>query len=186
MNKKYKLTEESIKFRGVKLFRIEALRDFTTVTGTKVKAGDKGGFIQSEDNLSQDGNGWVFENGRVIRGRVMHEGEMHGGEMHGGEMHGVMLGGVMHGGIMLGGVMHGGEVRGGDVVSRNPILIAGARWPVTITDNHILIGCQHHLIAKWQGFSDDEIAKMSEGALDFWKKWKDFIFQAIELSKETK
>lgn len=49
--KKYKLTNETIVHFGFTLYRIEALMDFSDV-----KAGDKGGFVQSENNLSQLGN----------------------------------------------------------------------------------------------------------------------------------
>ena len=53
--KKYKLTDESITTEcGKKLFRIEAVKDFG-----EVKKGDKGGFIQCEQNLSHDGDSWV-------------------------------------------------------------------------------------------------------------------------------
>ena len=51
MENKYKLTEESISYFGKTLYRIEALKDFANV-----KKGDKGGYIEKEDNLSQRGN----------------------------------------------------------------------------------------------------------------------------------
>jgi predicted acyltransferase (DUF342 family) len=59
---KYKFTEESIKVDGVTLFRIEALRN---IPFHGVKAGDKGGFIEKESNLSQKGNAWVSGDARV-------------------------------------------------------------------------------------------------------------------------
>ena len=55
MEKKYKLTDETINVGGKKLCRIEALKDFRDV-----KKGDKGGFIEDEHNLSHDGNSWVY------------------------------------------------------------------------------------------------------------------------------
>ena len=60
MNKKYELTDETIKFNGKILHHIRALRDFGNV-----KAGDIGGFIQNETNLSYDGNCWIYDNARV-------------------------------------------------------------------------------------------------------------------------
>ena len=59
--KKYKLTEESIKFNSKTLYRIESLRDFGTI-----KKGDKGGFIESERNLSHEGHAWVSDNAKVF------------------------------------------------------------------------------------------------------------------------
>ena len=60
MEKKYKLTEETINVGGTALYRIEALRDFGNV-----KKGDKGGFIEDEKNLSQNGDCWVYDNAKV-------------------------------------------------------------------------------------------------------------------------
>ena len=61
MEKKYKLTKENIDFFGRTLYRIEALKDFD-----KVKKGDKGGYVQSEDNLSQEGDCWIYNNAQVF------------------------------------------------------------------------------------------------------------------------
>lgn len=65
-NKKYKLTDETIDIEGKTLYRIEALKDFG-----EIKKGDKGGFIESENNLAHDGDAWVsddawvYDNARV-------------------------------------------------------------------------------------------------------------------------
>lgn len=55
MEKKFRLTNETINFNGVTLYRIEALRDFSDI-----KVGDKGGYIEKEGNLSQCGDAWVY------------------------------------------------------------------------------------------------------------------------------
>ena len=60
MEKKYKLTDEYITIGDKKLYRIEALKDFADV-----KKGDEGGFVESEDNLSQDGNCWIYDDAKV-------------------------------------------------------------------------------------------------------------------------
>ena len=49
--KKYELTEETKVIDGKTLFRIRALRSFGDI-----KAGDLGGFIENERNLSHEGN----------------------------------------------------------------------------------------------------------------------------------
>ena len=59
--KKFKLTSEFIvDISGVKLFRIKALIEFGNV-----KAGDLGGYIEKEENLSHMGNAWVSGNSQV-------------------------------------------------------------------------------------------------------------------------
>ena len=55
-NKKYKLTDETIEVEGKALYRIEALKDFC-----EIKNGDNGGFIESENNLSHEGDAWVSD-----------------------------------------------------------------------------------------------------------------------------
>ena len=58
---KYKLTDETIVVDGRTLYRIEALKDFADV-----HKGDKGGFIEYESNLSQDGNCWIYDDAKVF------------------------------------------------------------------------------------------------------------------------
>ena len=59
--KKFELTSESIvNIFGKKLFRIKALVEFGNV-----KEGEIGGFVEKEENLSHDGNAWVYGNARV-------------------------------------------------------------------------------------------------------------------------
>lgn len=53
--KKYELTSETLQFAGHTLHRIKALRDFGVF-----KAGELGGWIESEENLSQADNAWVY------------------------------------------------------------------------------------------------------------------------------
>ena len=59
--KKYKLTEETIIVNGRTLYRIEALRDFAYI-----KKGNKGGFVEKENNLSQYGDSWVDDDAKVF------------------------------------------------------------------------------------------------------------------------
>lgn len=59
-NKKYELTKYEKEEYGTKLYRIRALKDFGNV-----KAGDLGGFVESENNLSQEGNCWIYETSKV-------------------------------------------------------------------------------------------------------------------------
>lgn len=58
--KKYEFTDETKKYRGKILHRIRAVRNFNGV-----KKGQPGGFIESEDNLSHDGNAWICSNAEV-------------------------------------------------------------------------------------------------------------------------
>ena len=59
------------------------------------------------------------------------------------------------------------------------------KWIITFTHDEMAIGCQQHTIEEWENFNDDDIEKMHSDALKFWKKWKDFIFLAIEKSTKN-
>ena len=54
--KKYELIPVVIENDNLILHRIKALKDFGCV-----KAGEFGGWIETEENLSQDGTSWVFD-----------------------------------------------------------------------------------------------------------------------------
>ena len=56
-NAKYELLkDDTIVINGTKLYRVRALKSFGNV-----KKGDIGGYIESSDNLSIHGEGWVYD-----------------------------------------------------------------------------------------------------------------------------
>ena len=62
MSKKYELVESSkIILKNVILYRIKALIDIPNI----VKAGELGGYIESEKNLSHEGNCWVADDAQI-------------------------------------------------------------------------------------------------------------------------
>ena len=61
MNKKFELLlDDTVEYLGIKLFRIRALNSFGNV-----EAGDIGGYIEKEDNLSVSGDAWVYGDAMV-------------------------------------------------------------------------------------------------------------------------
>ena len=62
MDKKYELIPSDK--QG--LYRIKALRDFNDV-----KKGDIGGYVESESNLSQLGDCWIYDNAKVYDNAVV-------------------------------------------------------------------------------------------------------------------
>ena len=68
---KYKLTNESKIISKIstsktqvfiRVYRIQALKDFADV-----KTGDYGGWVESEDNLLQEGTCWIYDNAMVYQ-----------------------------------------------------------------------------------------------------------------------
>ena len=54
---KYKLTKNTKEVNDITFYQIQSLKDFGDV-----KKGDLGGWIEKENNLSQEGNCWVSDN----------------------------------------------------------------------------------------------------------------------------
>lgn len=71
--KKYELTSVTILYVGHRLHRIKAVKDFGYV-----KAGELGGWIENEENLSQDDNAWIYDEAMVFgNAKVCDYAEVH-------------------------------------------------------------------------------------------------------------
>jgi uncharacterized protein YjbI with pentapeptide repeats len=55
------------------------------------------------------------------------------------------------------------------------------KWMISFNAEILNIGCKTYKITEWFGFTDEQISKMDYDALEWWKKWKDFILMAIQL-----
>jgi carbonic anhydrase/acetyltransferase-like protein (isoleucine patch superfamily) len=58
--KKYKLTNNTIQHEGKTLYQIQALKGFGYIY-----EGELGGYVESESNLSQEGDCWVYGNAKI-------------------------------------------------------------------------------------------------------------------------
>ena len=89
----------------------------------------------------------------------------------------------LRGADLRGANLRDADLRGADLRGA-AIVIYGMMWTIQITKNYIKIGCQSHTLDDWVDFDDDEISKMHDNALEFWKENKDFIINKCkELSK---
>lgn len=68
MEKHFRLTDETINHDGVVLHRIVATKP---LEHARVAVGDRGGFVQTEDNLR--GNGWVADDAIVMERAVVYD-----------------------------------------------------------------------------------------------------------------
>ena len=72
-NRKYEITDITMEFEGRRLYRIRALKDFSDV-----KKGDLGGWVESEYNLSQNYNCWIYDEAKAMdRSRMYGDSAMH-------------------------------------------------------------------------------------------------------------
>lgn len=55
-----------------------------------------------------------------------------------------------------------------DAIRHTPVVLRGLHYMVTITDNHLMAGCQIHTFDEWRNFTEDEISAMDgKPARDF-------------------
>ena len=130
--KKYKLgkREKNDLFR----FRVIALRDFANV-----KKGDVGGRIQNEKNLSQDGDAWVSGNAWVY-GNALVSGNA---QVYGDAW--VYGNAQVSGNAWVSGnaqVSGNARVYGNAQVTKFLVNVIMLPFSITITDNHVQIGCE--------------------------------------------
>ena len=168
--KKYKLLKTDKVFpSGKPQKQLRALIDIPEIG---VTAGDLGGFIEKESNLSHEGNCWIFKDAQAYGSAKFTETAVaRGGVFRGGEF----LGGAFHGGAFHGGEFHGGEW------AFPPIQIKGSRHFANASSyNTIQIGCKNFKIAQWEknvrkiakleGYTDSEIDEY-EQIVQFIKNW---------------
>lgn len=149
MNTKFKLrTDLSINHCGKILYRIEALGDFGNV-----KKGDLGGYLEKEENLSQDRYCWVSGNARVYGNAwVYGDARVYGDAWVSGNAS-VSGNARVSGNAWVYGnarvyddawVYGNSSVRGYDEISSelHIITISGFTYPITVTPMSVHIGCK--------------------------------------------
>jgi len=69
--------------------------------------------------------------------------------------------------------LRGAKIRNKLTIEKAPLQITGAKWRITIWDEHMQIGCEFHSLADWFSFDDHRILEMDgKTALKFWRNWK--------------
>lgn len=177
-NKKYEFTGVTKETWAGTLHQIRAIRDFGNV-----KAGDIGGWIKKEENLSHDGNCWAYGDAEVYgNARVYGNASVYGNARVFGNA----------------SVCGNARVFGNAEVCGNARVFGDARvtttvktfgnafiYRITVTDKHIKIGCQQHLKSEWKAFEDREIIKMDgKKALEFWRMFKP-VLESLGLFEEV-
>src|SRR5574343_304666 len=71
--------------------------------------------------------------------------------------------------------LSGANLRGANLFGSNLIIYQSGLWQAYIQEDMIRIGCQYHSVKSWESFTDDEISKMHDDALRYWKENKEII-----------
>lgn len=84
MSKKFELVKEKyIELKdGRKLYQIRALREIQNERMiVSIKKGELGGYVESEKNLSQEGNSWISQSARVYENALVKDGSLVGNKV---------------------------------------------------------------------------------------------------------
>jgi hypothetical protein len=136
----------------------------------------------SDANLSEADLSGAYLHNADLSGANLSEADLSGADLIGADLQNADLSGA----DLRGADLQGANLRGttlestvGNKKQLHSIFIE--KYDVCFGLGIMQIGCQRHLISEWKAFDDCTIEKMDNGALDWWKKWKGFIFTAIEL-----
>ena len=162
--------------------------------GANMAGADMAGVNMAGANMTGANMAGAYMTGANMAGAYMAGANMTGAYMAGVNMAvAYMAGANMTGANMTGANMAGAYMAGANMTGANLWGVSGLNryikcvqiedWPITYTHDVMQIGCQRHAIDAWRGFSDAEIRAMDGlKALTFWRKWKSWIFQAIEMA----
>lgn len=158
--KKYELTDETIDVDGKTLHRIKALIDIPLYD---VKAGDLGGFVQSEHNLRHIGTCWVGGSACVSdSARVSDSAHVSGSAR--------VSGSAWVSGLSI--------VSDSAIITKTPIVINSGFYQVVICDNVIRIGCEEFTLSGLEERSMDSYPK--------WEEYKPWVIQGFKLHNGIK
>jgi carbonic anhydrase/acetyltransferase-like protein (isoleucine patch superfamily) len=183
---KYKLTNNK---NAQGFYQIQALRD---IPKFYVKAGDRGGFIEQESNLSHNGDAWVFDNA-VVYGeawvygdaKVFDNAVVYGDARVCGNAGIYGEAWVYDNAVVYGDARVYGDAKVcGDAVidsSSDIIYIQMKPYNITFTPQNIIIGCQNKTYKEWMKVKH----KDTELDLKTFNKYKK-ILQFFNLEGKTK
>ena len=123
-----------------------------------------------------------------LQGADLQEADLQGANLQGANLQEANLKGAnlqwanLKGANLKGANLKGANLQGANLPTE-VIRIDGMRWDVTIFQDWMTIGCQHHHLDDWNKFTDDEISKMDVDALEFWQANKGKLIAVANLTK---
>ena len=102
--------------------------------------------------------------------------DLSGANLSCADLSGANLRGANLEGADLSGVDLWGVIGDGHVIKS----IIGLLYDINYTKDVIQIGCENNTHLEWAEFSDEEIAAMDDGALEFWTANKEMILNTVK------
>ena len=121
--------------------------------------------------------------GANLRGANLRGANLEGANLWGANLEGASLWGAsLEGASLWGANLEGVNLDGVTGLNKFVKCVQIDTYSITYTSDRMQIGRKNYLISEWEAFSDDRISEMEPGALQWWKKYKKWIFQAIDLA----
>ena len=138
---------------------------------------------------------WAVKTGANLIGANLNRASLNGANLEGANLSGAslclanLIGANLNRASLNGANLEGANLEGASGINDYVKSMQIETYPICYTHDTMQIGCQRHLISEWFAFDDARIRHMDgRKALDFWRKYKAWIFQTIELcpAKPTK
>jgi hypothetical protein len=121
---------------------------------------------------------WAVENGANLNGASLRGANLNGASLRGADLNGASL----RGADLNEADLNGADLNGANGINDYVKCIQIDQYPITYTSDVLQIGCERHAISAWREFDDKRILEMDgKCALKFWRKYKSWIFETIEL-----
>lgn len=86
-----------------------------------------------------------------------------------------LRGSNLRGSKLRGSKLRESDLRGSNLENTHVSRLQGHPWEITVYPESLAIGCERHTIEEWSHFPESRIEGMDEGALTWWREWKDTI-----------
>ena len=127
-------------------------------------------------------NGYEIKPFANLQGAILRDANLVGANLYGANLYGANLryanlkyanlrDANLSGADLSGAIGNNKEVKSLQLGKYNTTILVGIK---------IQIGCQNHTIPEWENFTDVEISKMDDGALEWWKEWKEVILKVAK------
>ena len=170
-------------------------RVIAVVAFADVSVGDVGGYVEDERNLAHAGDAWVYGDAQVSENaQVAGDARVSGNARVSGYAwvsENARVSGnaqvywdarVYENAWVSGNARVYGDARVSVVCLATPKVITGLLYTLTITDEHLLAGCQVHTFHEWRTKTEREVLAMGgKAALVFYKETLTPLMDALKL-----
>ena len=99
----------------------------------------------------------------------LYSADLRGADLYSADLYSANLSGA----DLRGADLYSADLSGADLSGANMKIFHGGEWIAFIDPEFIRIGCKCFTSSEWDGFSDEIIDNMANGALEYWKENKE-------------